>query len=208
MSDKITEDELRELYYEEKLPLQQVAEELGVGVGDVAEAMMEFGLERRADMEEDRPWRDEERLREMYVENNMSMAAVADELGCTPMTIQHWLEKFDLKEEGINQPPNRDQEGSYEWRDEEKMREMYEERGMSITEMAEEMDCAYSTISKWFDKHGIERYEWRDEEKMRELYVEKGMSVEEIARELDCAPSTVEKWLDEHGIEREQKGEV
>lgn len=42
------------------------------------------------------------------------------------------------------------------WHKEEKLREMYVEKGLTITEMADKWGCAHSTVSKWLDEHGIE----------------------------------------------------
>jgi len=42
-------------------------------------------------------YKNEETLRELYVEKDMSMAEVADELDCSKQTISTWANKFNLK---------------------------------------------------------------------------------------------------------------
>lgn len=44
----------------------------------------------------DKPWRDEENLRELYVEKGMSLVDVGSELGCSKSTIRRWLNKFGI----------------------------------------------------------------------------------------------------------------
>jgi len=44
----------------------------------------------------ERPWRDAELLREMYVEDGLSTISIADELDCAPSTVQNWLERHGI----------------------------------------------------------------------------------------------------------------
>lgn len=43
-----------------------------------------------------------------------------------------------------------------EYQKESVLRELYHDKGMSFTEVAEELDCAPYQIQTWMDKHGIE----------------------------------------------------
>jgi hypothetical protein len=42
-------------------------------------------------------WRNKEKLEELYLEEEMSMAEIADELGCADVTVQYWLDKHDIE---------------------------------------------------------------------------------------------------------------
>jgi len=42
------------------------------------------------------------------------------------------------------------------WRDEETLRELYFEEGMTQQEIADELDCGGPTVSQWFQRHDIE----------------------------------------------------
>jgi hypothetical protein len=44
----------------------------------------------------DTPWRDEERLRRMYWEEEMSSQDIADELGCSYGAVLRWMDKHDI----------------------------------------------------------------------------------------------------------------
>jgi len=43
------------------------------------------------------------------------------------------------------------------WRDEHKLRELYVEKEQSMASIAETWGCSKHTISRWIDKHGIEK---------------------------------------------------
>ena len=47
--------------------------------------------------------------------------------------------------------------GKGPWRSEEKLREMYHERGMSLTEIGEELGCSLVTVHDWMKRREIER---------------------------------------------------
>jgi len=44
----------------------------------------------------DAPWRDEERLRRMYWEEEMSSQDIADELGCSYGAVLRWMDKYGI----------------------------------------------------------------------------------------------------------------
>ena len=48
------------------------------------------------EVEQAKPWRDEDRLREEYVEKGKSQQEIADEFGCSRSTIQRWMDEFDI----------------------------------------------------------------------------------------------------------------
>lgn len=96
------------------------------------------------------PSRDE--LREMYVEEKMSLRDISDRLGCDKSTVSKWLSKHGIS--------TRDAGGKYRdkylYKDEEVLYEMYVEREMTITEIADEVGCCANTVSNWLDRHGIQ----------------------------------------------------
>lgn len=91
----------------------------------------------------------------------------------------------------------------YPWRDEELLRKLHEERGLSQYEIADKFDCDRATITKWCDRYDIERPDppWRDKETLEELYLGEGLTVHEIGDKFDCDGTTISNWLDRHDIE-------
>lgn len=102
-------------------------------------------------MGEDSPWRDRETLRKEYVEKGKTREELAEQWDCSQGTIQYWQDKHDIERRDFGGG-----EKDADYRDEEVMRDLYHEQGLSMTEVAEELDCALYTIQRWFDRHDIE----------------------------------------------------
>jgi transposase-like protein len=99
------------------------------------------------------------------------------------------------------------------YRDAEWLREQYVEKKWSTYDIAEECDCANSTVRKWMDKHNIGRRRdgpqveferLRDEEWVREQYVENGKTIADIAEICGCTDAAVSKSLKRLEIEAER----
>lgn len=80
----------------------------------------------------------------------------------------------------------------YPWRDEQVLRELYVDRGLSIDSVADELDCNHKTVHRWLRRHEIPRRregnpgkeaheDLDDGDLLHELYVEEGLSAPEIA---------------------------
>lgn len=54
-------------------------------------------------------------------------------------------------------------DGGTPWRDEAVVRNLYYGERMSMSEVADELGCAVSTLHKWMGRHGIERRDQYDE---------------------------------------------
>jgi len=148
-----------------------------------------------------KPWQDEEKLRELYVEQDMSSREVAEELRCSKTPILTWLDEF-----GIEKDASRRDMTPAELEDEDTLRRLYVERELTTQEIASKVDCSHGTVSRWINEHEIEERpssvgELRDKAQLREMYVGKELGLTEIADSLGCAESTVLTWLRRHGIE-------
>lgn len=100
-----------------------------------------------------------------------------------------------------------------EYHDEELLRELYVEQGLSSMDISERFDVTDTTI-----RHNLKRYnipvrstqeshwmksppELRDKEKLQELYHGKGLTNTEIANRVGVSGSTVTMWRHRHGID-------
>lgn len=101
-----------------------------------------------------------------------------------------------------SEPDDHQDSGKRPWRDEDVLRELAEEQGLTQPEIADRLGCGRRTVTRWQSKFGIERYmPWRDEDLMRRLYVEEGLDQREIAEKFDVSLTTVCNWMQKHGIE-------
>ena len=94
------------------------------------------------------PWRDEDRLRRLYVERDLERKEVARRLGCEKSTIDDWLTKHNITKRW-----------SKPWHDEDTLRELYLEREYNDSEIAAHFGVNQSTISNARRNFGIETRE-------------------------------------------------
>jgi transposase len=149
---------------------------------------------------DNKPWRDEDRLRELYLNQGLSQEELASEFDCSATTVYRWLSKFEIEKRREEHP----------WRDEQALRELYVDDGLTTYEIADEFNCAHSTIVRWTNRHGIERDKgerpWRDKDTLYELYVEKDLTQAEIGEKLNVNRSTIREWLHRHDIPVDNPG--
>jgi 5-methylcytosine-specific restriction endonuclease McrA len=148
-------------------------------------------------------YRDEEWLREQYVEERRTTVDIAEECGCDDTTVGDWLKRhgIETRRGGVQTPE--------ELTDKEWLREQYVEEGRTTYEIAERCGCSGWTVGTWLERHGIETRrggrptpeELTDEKWLREQYVEKERTTAGIADECGCSGVTVGTWLKRHGIE-------
>lgn len=104
--------------------------------------------------------------------------------------------------------------GPTPWRDEERLRSLYCDKGHTVEEIADEFGVHSGTISDWLDRHDIQtdsneaRFRdekpWRYESSLRELYHGEGLTTYEISDKWDVSAVTIQEWLDKHGISKRQ----
>lgn len=111
------------------------------------------------------------------------------------------------------------------WRDKNTLRRLYHGDNLSVNEIAKKFDCGHSTISKWMDRHDIERNpsqklsdkvpssfsstpeELTQKDWLRQKYREENKTFKEISEALDVGESTVRDWVEKLGIEKRSSEE-
>lgn len=93
------------------------------------------------------------------------------------------------------------------WRDEENLRKLYKERGMTDSEIGEELGCSRNCIGKWRRKFGIESDHAVDDrldnqDNLKRLYKKEGLTTYEIADKFGCCEHTVRQRLIKFNIDR------
>jgi len=143
----------------------------------------------------DKPWRDEDRLRALYVDERLSTKEIGKKLDCSRKTVEKWIARYSLKTE------------AKPWRKRETLRRMREDEHMSQAEIADQFDCTQSIISYWLQKFDLYSGEvrkpdpWRDGTVLRELYVHQQLTMEDVSNTLECSRQAVEEWIHRHDIE-------
>jgi len=97
------------------------------------------------------PWQDEDALREYYVGRELSTREIADEFGCAQRTIMKWLNKHGIEtRQCLVESP------SPKVRNEETLRRLYKEEGLTVSQVADRLDTHSPTVHRWLDRHDIE----------------------------------------------------
>lgn len=145
----------------------------------------------------DAPWRDEGTLRQKYWVEEKTCDEIGDELGCSGRTVSTWLQNHDIETRtsaDYSDGP---------WRDEQKLRELYKQRGLTSYEVADKLGCSQNCIMRWLHRYGIERDQpWKDKETLVELYVDRQMTTYEIGDKFGVSATAIGRALKDHGIRR------
>jgi len=97
----------------------------------------------------DKPYRDAEVLRELYLEQDLTSQEVADELGCAKSTVLRWLNKHGIEKtqfQAVN-PVSRSPE---------EIESMYYDDKKTIYDIAELEGCSSTAVQHFFEHHDIE----------------------------------------------------
>jgi len=90
---------------------------------------------------------------------------------------------------------------SRRYHDADFLREQYVEHRRSVTEIADMCDVSHSTISRWLDRHDIDRKpRYRNHTWLYEQYVENRRNQSKIADECGVSKTTICHWLARLGI--------
>ena len=86
-------------------------------------------------------------LARKYLDEGLSIEECAEHFGCSPTPVANRLRAYDLevRNQG-NQPLEVSEEG---------LRRLYVEEGLTTVDVAQELECHPSTVSRKLSEHGI-----------------------------------------------------
>ena len=194
-------EEVRRLYFDEEIPLRELAQKLGTSRNAIATVFREHGWKARpaggheADM-------DHEEIRRLYFNEKMSQKDIAQELGVSRFAIGDMF-----RENGWE---TRDK-GQRKGVDHEEARRLYFDKKLSLTEVGRRLGTSATAICKIMQKHGWKtRNQGRsrvgrwgmeiDHEEVRRMYFDEKLSQMEVARRLGLASdSPIKRIFRERG---------
>jgi 5-methylcytosine-specific restriction endonuclease McrA len=104
------------------------------------------------------PWHQEEKLRELYLNEELSVVELAKRWGCARQTIHRALDRHEITRRGVTESLAPD-----ELLDRETLESLYTDQNLSTYEIADDLECSPRSVGHWLERHGIERRERVDE---------------------------------------------
>ena len=88
---------LEELYVDKQMTMGEIAREFGCSIPTIKRWPDWHGIQTRNQAGNGkRPWHSKERLRELHVEQGLSVGNLAERFGCDDWTVEYWLRKFEI----------------------------------------------------------------------------------------------------------------
>ncbi len=189
-------------YVTDGASLAVIADEVGCSPSAVSAALTRHGRPAsgasRPGQLDDRAW-----LTGRYVTDGASLAAIADEVGCSPTTVSAALTRHDIPTRpanGASRPGQLDDPG---W-----LTRRYVTDGASTRAIADEVGCDPTTVLAALTRHDIPTRtanasrpgQLDDPGWLTRRYVTDGESQADIADEVGCSRSAVSAALTRHGI--------
>lgn len=139
-------------------------------------------------------------LVEKYIDEGLSIEQCAAYFGCSTSPIENRLREYDLEVRNRgNQPLEVSKKTLYP---------LYVEERLTTSEVAEQLDCHPSTVSRKLKEHDIPttgpnhgRSIPIPERELIQLYVDEERTTYELADRYDCDPTVIERRLGWCGVE-------
>jgi len=142
---------LRENYIQKGRSQREIAAEIGCSQSTISRWLDEYGIQtRRSEQDAPQQLKSCEWLQRKYIKDLCSLRDIAEELGCHDTTVLRWLNKHGIQ----TRKPNPEVPEKLE--DPEWLREEYNKKQRSITEIAREIDCSRKVVWTRLNKHDIE----------------------------------------------------
>lgn len=95
------ENWLRKKHHEEKLSTGKIADILGCSIDNVQDWMKKHGINVIHPHERDQPWKNREKLKQLYISDDMTQEQIASHFGVSQFCIYKWLSRNDLVKTNI-----------------------------------------------------------------------------------------------------------
>jgi len=208
--DALGDDDLRRLYVEERLSFAEIAERAGCSTGAVGKRLRRAGVTARPRGGRARPLDESDvadRLRDLYVEQGLSVAEVARHVGHSRDWVVTRLDRLGLPRPGWQKKPRRALPAA-------RLRRLWVDERRSVPEVAEQFGVPADWVRAELARHGISRPRRPPPgltplttKVLEDLYVHQGLSATEIAHRVGGSPTRVVEALERAGIPRRPRGQ-
>jgi len=144
---------LRREYIERGKSTTEVANDLGCSRATILRWLDKHGIDTRPQHGfADERLRDAEKMRELYLEQELSCSDIGSLFDCGEETVRNWLEKHNIERRdagGQHQTPKR-------LRQKDWLLGQYNDKGKSVSEIAEIVGCGTTPVRRWLKRYGAE----------------------------------------------------
>jgi len=207
---------LSHLYQDHFLTISEVSNELGSSEHAVRRWMNENDIETRSGGTKYKI--QEDKLRNLYINKELSPNEIADQFGCSHTVVRDRLEEYGIE--------IRDNTGAKEitldtdtvpcpfcdspkvpdkpYRSPEILDHLYNHHGLTQERISDIFDVSRTTIKNWFSRLDISgtQYEYDIPKKeLQELYCDEKKSIEDISEHFECSYLAVRNRLQNYDIE-------
>ena len=146
---------LHELYVIRDMSKAEIARELGV-----SKSTVDYWLHVHQ-VNQGEPWKPSQ-LEVWYWQDDMTLGEIADICNVSDYTVGKWMDRAGIprRDPGPrSEDPIETQPESDNYREEDKLREMVVDRGMTHREIGKECGVHHTTVGYWARKFGIDKEE-------------------------------------------------
>jgi transposase len=194
-------ERLRRLYIDERRTVGEVAEVLGVARSTAHNWLRAAGIDLRPSPSKRRDDISDDRLRELYVGDQLSAPDIAQQFGCATTTVYHRLDQLGI--------PRRPKGCSAARPDKSELARLYIEQGLSLREIASRRGVTAPAVAGWLRHYNISARAARTPpvsvgvDAVVDGY-RSGLSGLELASQHHCSTATIYRLLDQEGVPRRQ----
>jgi len=200
---KVSKDELKSLYFDKKLSIDQIAKKFCCSERTIFARLYEYNIpirydNRRTDITKDK-------LEELYINKKLSIDKIAKIFRCGKNTIWVRLGQYNIKIRTKSEA----NKGKYRIKMLGQLESLYKNKKLSTSEIAEKFSCSTCTIVRRLHNYDIPIRGLRiniSKENLESLYVKKEMNIYQIAKKLNCSGITILNRLNYYNISTRKRG--
>lgn len=149
-------------YLEKEKSMNQISSELDSGLGTISYWIKKFNIPRRSIGEAvstakgfSNKHKDEEWLREKYLEEEKSLREISDVCDVNNATLLYWLKKFDIPRRSTGESISLSHNDGEIYKNKNWLKDQYIDQAKSVGQIAKEQDTTRSTINGWLDNYDL-----------------------------------------------------
>ena len=208
---KISKKELEILYWKENLTIDKIANKYGCSKNTISLRLRKYKIKikqiktkiKKSESKYKKINIPKDKLKELYLDKNLSAKAIAGIYGCHNRTILIKLYNSGIEVRG---------QKKIKIISKNQLEDLYIKKEYPARKIAEIIGCSKGAVLNYLHKLNIPvRTKWNkkeiSKEKIKELYLDKRLSSRKIAKLCGCAYTTIDRKIKEYGFKTRSRAE-